>query len=127
MPFIVLDIFQKFLLTFLLSPSLQPSIFRRRTAQMGLHVFAEEGKIRKFQIGTDFLDAHIGMREKAVDVLHRIFRNPVIGSLATVTLADIRQIFTSNAKFLALVFQFPWLHIIGSQQIDKLLEKQTAS
>ena len=111
----------------ILMSSLQLSKFRRRTAQMGLHVFAEEGKIRKFQIGTDFLDAHIGMREKAVDVLHRKFRNPVIGSLATVTLADIRQIFTSNAKFLAVVFQFPWLHIIGSQQIDKLLEKQTAS
>ena len=111
----------------ILMSSLQLSIFRRRTAQMGLHVFAEEGKIRKFQIGTDFLDAHIGMREKAVDVFYRIFRNPVIGSLAAVSLADIREVFAGNTQFRTVVFQFPWLHIIGSQQIDKLLEKQTAS
>ena len=45
----------------ILMSSLQPSIFRRRISQMGLHVFAEEGKIREIQIGTDFLDAHIGM------------------------------------------------------------------
>ena len=94
---------------------------------MGLHVFAEEGKIREFQIGTDFLDAHIGMREKAVDVFYRIFRNPVIGCLATVALTDIREVFAGNTQFRTVVFQFPWFYFHGSQQVDELLEEQTAS
>ena len=67
------------------------------------------------------------MRKKTVDVLYRIFRNPVISSLATVSLAYIREVFAGNAQFLAVVFQFSWFYFQGSQQVDKLLEEQTTS
>ena len=64
---------------------------------------------------------------KAVDVFYRIFRNPVIGCLATVALTDIREVFAGNTQFRTVVFQFPWFYFHGSQQVDELLEEQTAS
>ena len=55
---------------------------------MVLDVFAEEGWVGEAEAVADLLDAEVGLAQVVADVLQHLLRDPLVGGLARVLLAD---------------------------------------
>ena len=60
---------------------------------MVLDVFSKKGGIGESEAVTDLFDTQIGLAQVVADVLQHLLRNPLVGGLARVFLAEDREVF----------------------------------
>ena len=80
---------------------------------MILDIFAEEGWIGEAEAVADLLDAEVGLAQVVADILQHMFRDPFVGGLAGVLLADSREVFWRDTQFAGIGFNRMTLYLAG--------------
>ena len=89
---------------------------------MVLDVLAKEGWIGETEAVADLLDAEVGLAQVVADVLQYLLRNPLVGGLAGVLLADGGEVFGRDTEFAGIGFHRTALYFAGMQQVEESLE-----
>jgi hypothetical protein len=94
---------------------------------MILDIFAEEGGVGETKAVANELDAKVGLTQVIADILQYLLCNPFVGGLARILLADSGKVFGRDTKLVGIYFYRLTLHIVGVQQVEKVLEVTFAS
>ena len=89
---------------------------------MLLHILSEEGGIGESHLVADLLDAEVGLPQIVADVLHDMFRDPLVGGLPRLFLTDDRQVFGRYAQLAGVRLDTAVLAMFGVQQVEEALE-----
>ena len=89
---------------------------------MIFHVFTKEGGVGKSELFTNLFDTEICLSQVVTNILQHMFRNPLVGGLARILLAEGREVFRRDAQPAGISFYRVTFHIVGVQQVKKMPE-----
>ena len=87
-----------------------------------LHIFAKERGVGESESVADFLDAVVGLFQIISDILLDMLRNPFVGCLARILLADGREVLGGDTELLGIPLRCTVFHLNRMQQVEEPLE-----